>query len=144
MELHATREIILQLKAIRGEYHLSYGDIKGMLEKNGDFLSSSTLHRVFAENSEDDSFSYERTLAPLVRAMLYQDNAAPAKNAAADDRIEGLKAVIMLKNVEIAQLQEIKEHLEARVEFLLEQIDKNDRRMDEKDEFIRKLMEKVL
>lgn len=42
------------------------------------------------------------------------------------------------------RLIDLVEHLEGRVEFLLSQIEKKDRRMDEKDEIIRKLMEKVL
>ena len=58
--------------------------------------------------------------------------------------IDGLKAVIHVQNEEIARLHEIKEHLESRITFLLEQIERKDRRMDEKDEIIRRLMEKCL
>ena len=58
--------------------------------------------------------------------------------------IDGLKAVIHVQNEEIARLHDMKEHLESRITFLLEQIDKKDRRMDEKDAIIKKLMEKCL
>ena len=52
--------------------------------------------------------------------------------------------MIHVKNKEISRLHELKEHLEQRITFLLEQIEKKDRCMDEKDETIRRLMDKVL
>ena len=62
--------------------------------------------------------------------------------------VEGLKAIIRLKNEEIERLHEeiesIKEEYVLRVAFLRDQIDKKDKRMDEKDDIIHKLMEKVL
>ena len=145
MELIATKEIVLQLKAVKAEKGLSWQDIKVLLKNNGDYLAQSTLQRVFADGSEDDSFRYETTLAPLVRALLWQDSGDEAKDAAvAEDRIAGLQAVILLKDGEIEKLRDMNEHLESRVEFLLDQIALKDRRMDEKDELINKLMEKVL
>lgn len=145
MELIATREIVLQLKAVKAERGLSWQDIKILLKNNGDYLAQSTLQRVFAEGSEDDNFRYESTLAPLVRALLWQNGGDDIADAAvADDRIAGLQAVILLKDAELEKLRDINEHLESRVEFLLEQIEKKDRRMDEKDALIQKLMEKVL
>ena len=145
MELIATREIVLQLKAVKAERGLSWQDIKILLKNNGDYLAQSTLQRVFADGSENDSFRYESTLAPLVRALLWQSGGDDTADAAvADDRIAGLQAVILLKDAELEKLRDINEHLESRVEFLLEQISLKDRRMDEKDALIQKLMEKVL
>lgn len=144
MELTATKEIITRLKAVKAEYELTIPRIKDMIENNGDFISLSTLRRVFADGSEEDTFSYERTLAPIAKALLFQGSRDGEDPAAEEDRLEGLKSVILLKNEEIAKLKDLVEHLEGRVEFLLSQIEKKDRRMDEKDEIIRKLMEKVL
>ena len=146
MEITASREIIARLKAVKKEYELTIPRIKDMMEKNGDYISPSTLRRVFAENSEEDTFSYDRTLAPIARVLLFQNSAETDEEEAAamDDRIDGLKAVILLKNEELARLREMLEHLERRVSFLLEQIEKKDRRMDEKDEIIRRLMDKCL
>ena len=159
MELTATREIIIQLKSIRNEYELTIPRIKDMLEKNGDYLSLSTLRRVFAEHSEDDnSFSYERTLAPIARALLYQDNEdheETGDDTILADRMEGLKAIILFKNEQINmlndQIEELKEQLnnfraeyDLRLRFLRDQIELKDRRMDEKDAIINKLMEKLL
>ena len=65
-----TREIILKLKEVREEKGLSYGDILEIMEKQGDFVSKSTLSRLFAEGSEDGSFKYEETIRPIAKALL--------------------------------------------------------------------------
>ena len=65
-----TREIIIRLKEVREEKGLSFGDILSLMEANGDFLSKSTLSRVFAEGSEENSFKYEETIRPIANAML--------------------------------------------------------------------------
>ena len=65
-----TKEIILKLKEVREEKGLSYGDILELMEKNRDFISKSTLSRLFAEGSEDGSFKYEETIRPIAKALL--------------------------------------------------------------------------
>ena len=65
-----TREIILKLKEVRVEKGLSYGDILELMENQGDFVSKSTLSRLFAEGSEDCSFKYEETIRPIAKALL--------------------------------------------------------------------------
>ena len=65
-----TREIIVRLKEVREEKGLSFGDILSLMEANGDYLSKSTLSRVFAEGSEENSFKYEETIRPIANAML--------------------------------------------------------------------------
>ena len=116
------------------------------MEKNGKFVSLTTLRRVFADGSENsaNSFSYENTLLPIAEALLEVENVPTDANSPYAKEIDGLKAVIHVQNEEIARLHEMKEHLEARITFLLEQIEKKDRRMDEKDEMIRRLMEIVM
>ena len=47
-----------------------------------------------------------------------------------------IEFVIHVQNEEIARLHELKDHLESRITFLLEQIERKDRRMDKKDEII--------
>ncbi len=48
-----TKEIILKLKEVRKEKDLSYGDILELMEQNGDYLSRSTISRVFQDGSKD-------------------------------------------------------------------------------------------
>lgn len=160
MEITATREIITQLKHVKSEYELTIPRIKEMLEKNGDFLSLSTLRRVFAEHSEDDaSFSYERTLAPIARALLFQDQEPSEddedESAVMNDRLEGLKHVILLKNEQLAEanakieelkstINDLRAEYDLRLRFLRDQIELKDKRMDEKDVIILRLMDKCL
>lgn len=65
-----TRDIIIKLKEVREEKNLSYADILALLEANGQYLSKSTLSRVFAEGSEDLSFKYDETIRPIANALL--------------------------------------------------------------------------
>ena len=143
MNLTSTQEVILKLKAFKNENELTLPRIMDMIETNGEYISMTTLRRVFAANSEnEDRFSYDKTIRPIARALLFQADDAP------NVEVEGLKAVIRLKNEEIELLQDqiksLKAVYERRLAFLLDQIDKKDKRMDEKDEIIHRLMEKVL
>lgn len=65
-----TKDIIIKLKEVRQEKGLSFNDILNLMENNGDYLSKSTLSRVFADGSEDSSFKYEETIRPIAKAML--------------------------------------------------------------------------
>lgn len=65
-----TKDIIIKLKEVRQEKQLSFSDILDLMEKNGDFLSKSTISRVFSEGSEDKSFRYEETIRPIANALL--------------------------------------------------------------------------
>lgn len=146
MEFTKSQELIRQLKDIKARNEITYPRIMERMEKNGKFVSLTTLRRVFADGSEKnaDSFNYENTLLPIAEALFnVEDLPTPADSPYAKE-IDGLKAVIHVQNEEIARLHDMKEHLESRITFLLEQIDKKDRRMDEKDEIIKKLMEKCL
>ena len=149
MDITSTQEGILKLKALKKENELSLPRIMEMIEANGDYLSMTTLRRVFAINSEqDDSFNYDKTIRPIARALLFQYNNHEDASNVTTVEIEGLKAIIRLKNEEINRLHEEIESVKAeyvwRVAFLRDQIEKKDKRMDEKDDIIHKLMEKVL
>lgn len=143
MELTNAQELIRQLKEAKARNEITYPRLIEMLDRNGKPVSLTTLRRVFADGSETNagSFSYEHTLLPIAEALL---NVEDIPSDQASPEVEGLKAVIHVQNEEIARLHEIKEHLEDRITFLLEQIEKKDRRMDEKDEIIRRLMDKCL
>lgn len=146
MEFTKSQELIRQLKDIKARNEITYPRIMERMEKNGKFVSLTTLRRVFADGSEKnaDSFNYENTLLPIAEALFnVEDLPTPADSPYAKE-IDGLKAVIHVQNEEIARLHDMKEHLEKRITFLLTQIEKKDRRMDEKDEIIKKLMEKCL
>lgn len=155
MELSATQEIIVSLKAVQSKQNLSISQIKKMVDATGTYLSPTTLRRVFAEGSEEnDSFSYENTLRPIAQALLSnhslytEDEVILAKYEMyeaicrhKDDIIEGLRK--QLEEVRSEHDDRCKE-CEGRMDFLMNQIELKDRRMERKDEIINRLLEKVL
>ena len=141
MELTKSQELIKQLKEIKLKSEITYPRLMERMEKNGKYVSLTMLRRVFADGSESNAnnFSYENTLMPIAEALFNVED-LPTQDGPYAKEIDGLKSIIHVQNEEIARLHELKEHLEDRITFLLEQIEKKDRRMDEKDEIIRQLM----
>jgi hypothetical protein len=146
MEYTKAAELVRQLKEVKKAQEITFPRIMDRLEKLGYYVSLTTLRRIFADGSESNaaSFSYENTLMPVAEVLLDAEDVPTPVNSPWAKEIDALKSVIHVQNEEIARLHELKEHLEARVTFLLEQIEKKDRRMDEKDAVIKKLMDKVL
>lgn len=164
-----TRDLIIQLKEVREEKGLSYNDILSLMEKNGDYLSKSTISRVFSDGSEDLSFRYEETIRPLAKVLL------DIENIEDDDTLDtrAMKSLLKYKIERIEELEKQVEKLEndivkmklsnhekmeaerevynRRVEFLKNQIELKDKRMDQlleavftKDKLYNELLEKTL
>lgn len=143
-----TKDIILKLKEVREEKKLSYADILSLMEKNNDYLSKSTLSRIFAEGSENVSFKYEETIRPIAKALL------DIETIDDDDTmdVQAMKSLLRYKIQRIEDLERQVEQLTAAldkekvksheriekererfnksVEFLKEQISLKDKRMD--------------
>ena len=148
MDLTNTQNIISKLKEVKKQNELTLPRILDMIEANGDYLSMTTLRRVFAANSEqEDSFNYDKTIRPIANVLLLQEEYAPEGTVSTTEN-EALKAVLKLKNEEIESLKKqieiMRKMYEERIDFLIDQIRKKDKRMDEKDEIINRLMAKVL
>lgn len=144
-----TRDIIIKLKEVRDQKGLSYAAILKLMEKNNDFVSKSTLSRVFADGSEDLSFKYEETIRPIANALLDMENIEDDD----DMDIRAIKTILKYKIQRIEELEleverlkgdlakeKVKYHekLEKErdrhsksVEFLKEQISLKDKRMDQ-------------
>lgn len=146
MEYTKSQELVRQLKEAKARKEFTYPRIMEHLEKNGKYVSLTTLRRVFADGAENnaESFNYESTLLPIAEVLLNAEDVPTAESSPYAKEIDGLKAVIHVQNEEIARLHDIKEHLENRITFLLSQIELKDKRMDEKDEIIKRLMDKCL
>ena len=146
MELTKSQELIKQLKEIKESNEITFPRIMERMERNGKVVSLTTLRRVFAAGSEENAsnFNYESTLLPIAEALLNVEDLPTPADSPYSKEIDGLKAVIHCQNEEIARLHEMKDHLDNRIAFLLEQIEKKDRRMDEKEETIQKLMKKYV
>ena len=159
MEFVNLQDIVLKLKAVKEKESLSIHDIMNRLEESGNSLSESTVRRVFKDNSEVElGFTYAKVLKPIADVLLDEETDDPALF----EKNEALHSIIKEKNREIESLQikndelaarydEIKQQLDSfkkeydlRLRFLRDQIELKDKRMDEKDRIIEKLMEKCL
>lgn len=140
-----TRDVILKLKEVKKEKGLSLDKILLMMENDGNFLSKSTLSRVFAKGSEDKSFRYEETIRPIANALL------DIENIESDDDIDtqAYKAILKLKKDLIIdlenklqrvesdeklkyqkKLEEQAEKFQRSIDFLNHQIELKDKRID--------------
>lgn len=143
-----TRDIIIQLKAVKEERKLSLAEIITIIEENGDFVSKTSLSRLFSDGSEDVSFK-EETILPVAKALLDIENIEETDTT----DLAALKAIIKYKGQRIAELEDRIEKLQIElandklkyhekrdkereqnrrsIEFLKAQISLKDKRMDQ-------------
>jgi hypothetical protein len=164
-----TKDIIIKLKEVREEKGYSYTDIISLMEKNNDYISKSTLSRVFAEGSEDVSFKYDETIRPIAKALLDIETIEETDNM----DVQAMKSLLKYKMQRINDLEKQVEHLQValdkekikyqekfekertlyndRINFLTSQIDLKDKRMDQlldavfqKDKQHQELLDKLI
>ena len=164
-----TKELILKLKEVREEKGLSLNEIVGMVEENGDFVSRSSIQRVFSEGSETLSFRYEETIRPIAKALLDIETIEEGDNMDTqamktllkykiqrieelERRIEGLEAEKAKEKLKYHEkLDKEREQFKRSLDFLKEQVALKDKRMDilleaaatkdkRMDEFIKHIM----
>ena len=163
------KDVIIELREVYAEEGWSYNKILKAMEDNGDFVSKSTLSRLFGDGWEDYSFDYERTVRPVAKVLLGMEQ----DNAADDIDTKALKSILRYKIQRISELEQQIEQIKAdfanqklellekmdaeraawgrSIEFLKEQVAYKDRRMDlllgavqEKDKLHKEMLEKVL
>lgn len=139
-----TKDIIIRLKEVRKERNLSYSDILEMMEKNNDFVSKSTLSKLFADGSEEhpEKFRYDTTLRPIANAILDMENIEETDNM----DIQALKAILKYKIERIKELETTLDHeklkahekldkereqFQRSLTFCREQISLKDKRIDQ-------------
>lgn len=120
-----TRELILKLKEVRQQKGLSYNNILDLMEKNGDYMSKSTLSRVFAEGSEDRTFMYDGTILPIANVLL--DYIPSDKNANVEELEHQLQD---LQEKYYAEINKELEQSRRSIEFLMNQVLVNNRWVD--------------
>lgn len=127
-----TRELILKLKSVKQEKELSLDKIIEIMSANHQFVSKTTLSRVFAKGSEDKSFRYEETLRPIANALL--DMETIEENDDLDT--QAYKIVIRLKKDLLEdytkQIQELKDELKEKERDIEMKLDKEKLRYHEK------------
>lgn len=161
-----TREVILTLKEVRLEKNLSFDKILDLMKENGDYLSKSTLSRVFADGSEDKTFRYDDTIRPIAKALLdietiEQDDDIDTQayksilKLKKDLLIEYEKQIADLKEEikEVAQREKEKYHdrmeketalFQKNLSFLNHQVELKDHRIDHLLDANQKLLDQLL
>ena len=166
--MQITKDLVIQLRQIKEEKGLSLSNILDMIEQNNEFVSKTTLSRIFSDDSETQSFKPE-TLLPIARVLLDTDNEEETDTL--DEK--ALKALLKYKGSRIQELEQQIERLEMelnkeklkrhemldaereiynkRVDFLKSQILLKDERIDrlmsalfEKDNAYESLLSQVL
>lgn len=146
MEQSASRERIIEIKAMRAAnpratYSRIIEQIKEDGQEAGISVGLSSLRRVCAKGSEANasSFSFDNILTPIYNALKHlQEIDNP--NMPGSELLDSLKSMIHIQDEEIALLHESREQQQSFIALLLDQLEKKDRRMDEKDEIIRHFM----
>lgn len=87
------RKTIKRLKEIKSEQGLSIPQIMDLMEKQGKYVSEATLKKVFADGSEEKTFRYQDSIAPVADVLLdiYGDTSGL-------DDLESLQQIIREKN----------------------------------------------
>lgn len=133
-------EIIRNLKRVKSENGLSISEIVNLCERNGESVSETTIKKVFSDGSEALGFNYESTLKPIVNALL-GDHEETAET-------DMMVSVAQFKEEKIkdleAQMARMEESYKRRIEFLKDQIEIKDARIDKRDEMITKLIDSII
>lgn len=158
------RNTIMRLKEIKEQQGLSVSQIMKMLEEKGEFVSEATLKKIFKEGSEEKTFRYYDTIAPLANVLLdmYGDGGnlddinalrqiIREKNRLIEAlmiKLEEQKTVYATKDALYKERQGIYEHnisrLEAEIDHLNEHLSGCERRIEKKDIVLEKLINAYL
>lgn len=131
------RKLILLLKQVRMEKGLSYQDIVERCKTIGQYVSLSTVKRIFAAGSEDQSFRYA-SIQPIVDVLLGVEYKQEEEDSESES--EALRSVVEIKNHLIEQLESGIRDREATIQKTR---DVADARIAQKDRIIDHLKEEV-
>ena len=142
MEFQSSRDLIIALKKAKKEGEYTIPRIEEELLRRGKSVSPSTLKRVFKKGSEDSgvSFSIDHTLLPIAEVIMPTEELPAVGDSEWSVELELLRAELRVQVERVESLEKRNELLDARVTFLLSQIERKDRRIDEREDIIRKVM----
>ena len=144
------RKTIHRLKRIKEEQGLTVAKIIDLMEERGQYVSETTIKRVFAEGSEEQNFRYQDSIAPIADVLLD----IYGEDSSVDDA-ESLRRIIREKNKLIEflmmKLDEKEQEFGKRIELYEERkalyektIERFEIQIARKDELIERLLDKYL
>ena len=101
-----TKQILKLLREVKKEKGYSLDQILKLIEDNGDFVSKSTLSRLFSDSTDDTDFRYETTIRPVADALLDLENFETDD----DTDVRAFKAILKLKKDIISEMKQEMEH----------------------------------
>jgi len=105
-----TRDLIAKLREVYKEKDLSYDKLLSLMEQSDNYVSKSTLSRLFGKNWEQYSFDYENTLIPIANLLLdVEDEADDDSETKAFKSLLKFKMSVIDENAK--QIAELKEQL---------------------------------
>ena len=123
MNRKIVENIIPKLREAKEAKGLSYQDISDITEANGEYVSVSSVKRVFSKDADISNFRYNQTIRPIIRAVLGLDEetAEPTDDPNQPEEyyttIEAMKAVIDFKHQQITEyakeIEKLKETLQS-------------------------------
>lgn len=139
VELQNSADLIIAIKHAWNAKNLTIAQLQAILDEKKQTISRTTLNRVFATDSEiNDTFNYTSTLKPLAEILLEEDDSNEY-----DQIIEDLRTDIRAKNEVIEkkclEINSLKEQLS----MAKTQVEIKDRRIDECNETIKRLMDRL-
>ncbi len=156
MERSIMRKRIAMIKQIKNEHQVPNDIILELVYKNGGSVSESTLKRILADNSEEQSFQYS-SIADIYNALVKEFG----EDFASDD-VATLKGIILDRNRWIDRLAEESEtkkkefhrredlyaerkrNYDHTIAMLQARIDKQDEIIEQRDKMIEKLINAVI
>lgn len=116
------KDIILDLREIyqNDKEKYSYGNLLKQMEENGDFLSKSTLSRLFGDKWEEYSFDYENTIFPIVKVMIGEESESDIEWDS-----DTAKLALKLKLESEAEIKKEKERYHAKLAMETERFQKS-------------------
>jgi hypothetical protein len=143
-----TKQIIIRVKEVIED--LSDAEVVRRMEEAGEQTSLSTVRRVRAEGSEDASFNYSLTVRPFAKVFLGLSNAPVEVNETDSEEVKdraALDNMIQLKNLEMEALKkeieagekrfsEYKTETQLKIDHLKKQIEKQDKIIEDRKEFM--------
>ena len=132
------RKLIVELKKARVIKGYSYNMMADMLAGTEDAIAASTIAKVFAKGSEDQTFNYFTTLLPLKKLLLDEE-----PEDVEDYRFEilNLQSEIKVKDVTIEMLKSQIEALKGEKQLLKSQVDLKDERLNANTAMINRIMD---
>ena len=144
------RKTIHRLKQIKEEQGLTVAKIIDLMDERGQYVSETTIKRVFAEGSEEQNFRYQDSIAPIADVLLD----IYGEDSDGEDS-EALRRIIREKNKLIEflmmKLDEKEQEFDKRLALYEERkalyektIERFEIQIARKDELIERLLDKYL